>query len=87
MPSDFPRSPKLLKGALAVYKSHTPGASSKVIAFQYNPEQVSRSLAHSRAQTGTSSGASRGQAQQDVLRVEGPPQSKRVKSADDLTVR
>ncbi|KHE93421.1 MAG: hypothetical protein K8F52_05640 [Candidatus Scalindua rubra] len=73
MPSDFPRSPKLLKGALVVYESHTPGSKAKVIAFQYNPVQVSRSLAHSRAQTGTSASASRGQAQQDVLRVEGPP--------------
>ncbi len=73
MPSDFPRSPKLLKGALVVYESHTPGASAKVIAFQYNPEQVSRSLTHSRGQTGTSASSSPGQAQQDVLRVEGPP--------------
>src|SRR5215208_1878652 len=42
MPSDFPRSPKLLKGALVVYESQTPGPPPKVIVFQYNPEQLSR---------------------------------------------
>ena len=73
MANGYTRSPKLLKGALVVYKSHTPGEKAKVIAFQYNPEQVSRSLTHGRAQTGTSTSASRGQAQEDVLRVEGPP--------------
>ena len=75
MLSDFPGSPKLLKGALVVYESHTPGANAKVIAFQYNPEQLSRSLTHGRAQTSTTSATSttRGEAQQDTLRVEGPP--------------
>ena len=77
MASEFPNSPKLLKGALVVYASHDPGATSKIIPFQYNPEQVSRSLAHVGSQsggtTGTTPGASRGQAQQDVLRVQGPP--------------
>ena len=77
MTSGFPGSPRLLKGALVVYESHTPGAASRVIAFQYNPHQVSRSL--SQGTTGTTEGGgragnpSRGQAQQDVLRVEGPP--------------
>lgn len=80
MPSGFARSPKLLKGALVVYASHDPGAAAKVIPFQYNPEQVSRSLSQGGTATGTTSGgasstisASRGQAQQDVLRVQGPP--------------
>lgn len=72
MPSEFPRSPKLLKGALVVYKSHTPGAAAKVIAFQYNPEQVSRSLTHGRP-LGADSTTSRGEVQQDVFRVVGPP--------------
>ncbi len=73
MPSDFPRSPKLLKGALVVYESHTSGSGSKVIAFQYNPEQVSRSLTHGRSFGTASRITSRGEAQQDVLRIEGPP--------------
>ena len=80
MTSGFKRSPKLLKGALVVYASHDPGAEAKIIPFQYNPEQVSRSLSQGGAATGTTTGgassttsASRGQAQQDVLRVQGPP--------------
>lgn len=72
MPSVFPRSPKLLKGALVVYESHTPGSKAKVIAFQYNPEQVSRSLSQGRTpREGTS--ISRGEAQQDTFRIEGAP--------------
>ncbi len=73
MPSDFPRSPKLLKGALVVYESHTPGSKSKVIAFQYNPVQVGRSLAHGRTLGATGRTTSRGEAQQDVFRIEGAP--------------
>lgn len=46
MPSDFPRSPKILKGALAVFSSQKPGPAPTIIVFQYNPEQLSRSLAH-----------------------------------------
>ena len=70
-------SPKLLKGALVVYASHDPGAAAKIIPFQYNPVQVSRSLSQGGATTATTTSgttsASRGQAQQDVLRVQGPP--------------
>jgi len=76
MPPGLSISPKLLKGALVVYASHDPGATAKIIPFQYNPEQVSRSLTPSGATTGTTTGtssANRGQAQQDVLRVQGPP--------------
>jgi hypothetical protein len=40
MPSDFPRSPKLLKGALVVYESQFLGPVPNVVAFQYNPEQL-----------------------------------------------
>jgi hypothetical protein len=62
---------------LVVYASHDPGATSKVIPFQYNPEQVNRSLSQGGASTGTTTAtggsANRGQAQQDVLRVQGPP--------------
>ncbi len=81
MPSQFPGSPKLLKGALVVYASHDPGAAAKIIPFQYNPDQLSRNLAHTGGGAGASSAApaggagssTRGEAQQDVLRVQGPP--------------
>jgi hypothetical protein len=72
MPSEFPKSPKLLKGALVVYESHTPGSKAKVIAFQYNPEQVSRTLTHGRT-LGAGRTTTRGEAQQDVFRIEGAP--------------
>lgn len=62
MASDFPRSPKILKGALIAYQ--LPDLLPTVIVFQYNPEQLTRSL------TGrTASGGGRGDAQ----RTDGPP--------------
>lgn len=70
MASDFPRSPKLLKGALVVYPSQDPGPPSQVIVFQYNPEQVSRNLAMRAAPRDPSNV---GAAREDVLRVLGPP--------------
>lgn len=71
MPSDFPRSPKLHKGALVVYESQTPGAQpAATIPFQYNPAQLSRSLT-SRAAPREPSNV--GAAREDVLRVLGPP--------------
>ncbi len=70
MPSEFPLSPKLLKGALVVYESQAPGPPPKVIVFQYNPEQLSRSLA-TRAAPREPSNV--GGAREDVLRVLGPP--------------
>jgi len=41
MPSDFPRSPKYLKGALVVFETRIP-VPTNAIVFQYNPETVSR---------------------------------------------
>jgi hypothetical protein len=70
MPSDFPLSPKLLKGALVVYESQTPGPPPKVVVFQYNPDQLSRTLA-TRAAPREPSNV--GGAREDVLRVLGPP--------------
>lgn len=43
MPSDFPRSPKLLKGALVVFETIAP-APTNLIVFQYNPDTMSRSF-------------------------------------------
>jgi hypothetical protein len=70
MASESPRSPKLLKGALVVYESQTPGPPPIVIVFQYNAEQVTRALA-SRAAPREASNV--GGAREDVMRVLGPP--------------
>ncbi len=70
MPSDFPRSPKFLKGALVAYESQFLGPVPNVIVFQYNPEQLSRTLAHRAAPPEPSNV---GGAREDVLRVLGPP--------------
>jgi hypothetical protein len=56
MPSEFPRSPSLLKGALVVFK---PGSVlPSVIVFQYNPETMRRALEaqHPEAEPGVSAG-------------------------------
>jgi hypothetical protein len=45
MPSDFPRSPKLLKGALVVFETVAP-VPTNLIVFQYNPDAMSRGLQH-----------------------------------------
>ena len=47
MPSDFPRSPKLLRGALAVYEDDAAGTQPQIIHFQYNPHSLRRRLEHS----------------------------------------
>ncbi len=70
MPSDFPRSPKFLKGALVAYESQFLGALPNLIVFQYNPEKLSRSLA---LRTPPVSGERAGQARAETFRVEGPP--------------
>lgn len=78
MPSDFPRSPKVFKGALVAYQ--LPEPTPTVIVFQYNPEQLTRSL---RART--ASGGGRGEA----FRTDGPPEesislSVEIDAADQL---
>lgn len=70
MPSDFPGSPKMLKGALVAYASQFVGPLPTVIVFQYNPFQLSRSLQpHMQAGEAGSVGAAR----EDVQRVQAPP--------------
>ncbi len=70
MASEFPGSPKLLKGALVSFQSQKPGPTPTVIVFQYNSEQLSRSLAHRSAPPDPSSV---GAAREDSFRVLGPP--------------
>ena len=43
MASEFPRSPKNLKGALVVFEAAIP-VPTNLIVFQYNPEQVRRRI-------------------------------------------
>ena len=70
MSSEFPRSPKLLKGALVVFQSQKTGPPPTVIVFQYNPDQLIRSLQHRAAPPDPSDV---GGAREDVFRVLGPP--------------
>src|SRR5258708_28785465 len=44
MPSQFPNSPKLVKGALLEFGDAILGLLPNVILFQYNPEQLSHKL-------------------------------------------
>jgi len=70
--AEFPGRPNVQKGALAVYPTHTSGSQpSAVIVFQFNPDNMKRTLAH-RAPQETNRGNT-GAAKEDVLRVGGPP--------------
>jgi len=70
MPSAFPRTPRFLKGALVAYESQFLGPEPNVIVFQYNPAQLSRTLAH---RTPPPDPSNQGSAREDVYRVQGPP--------------
>src|SRR5262245_22427751 len=71
MPSAFTNSPKFLKGALVAYDSQTPGSQPRVIAFQYNPEQMKRTLEKKAVES--KGGGSAQASKEDVLRAAGPP--------------
>ena len=62
--TDFPGSPRILKGAIV--SVGTTGSQGAVIVFQYNPDTLTRSLT---AQT-AGAGGNRGEA----LRLKGPPE-------------
>jgi hypothetical protein len=70
MPQGFSRSPQILKGAFAIYASQTPGTQPKTIVFQYNPDQVKRTLA---ARTQPPDKGNAGGAKEEANRVFGPP--------------
>ena len=79
MAHEFPRSPKVLKGGIVAYQ--LPQLFPTVIVFQYNPDEVSRSIQARGAQGGGGRG--------DANRVNGPPQetltlSVEVDAADQL---
>jgi hypothetical protein len=70
MADEFPGRPKILKGALAVYTSHTPGTEPQILLFQYNPDSVRRTLAR---RAPPADAGNQGGAKEDVLRAPGPP--------------
>jgi hypothetical protein len=62
MGSDFPRSPRVAKGGLVAYQF--PELIPTIIVFQYNPDEVARSI---------QSRGGRGGGRGDANRVNGPP--------------
>lgn len=70
MASEFPRSPRLLKGALVAYDQPILGPVPNVIVLQYNPDQLTRTL---RPRTPPRKPATTGEAKQDTLLTAGPP--------------
>jgi hypothetical protein len=70
MPSAFPQSPKLLKGALVAYESQFLGAVPNVIVFHYNPGELSRNLTY---RTAPAEASNVGAAREETQRVLGPP--------------
>src|SRR5690348_12319880 len=65
--SDFPRSPRLLKGAIVGVDPYNPLAS--VVVFQYNPERRGRRVA---ANTPAVTEGAGSQARREGLRLYGP---------------
>lgn len=87
MASDFPRSPKFLKGALVAYESNFLGPIPNIIVFQYNPESLNRTLSQRTA--AATAGSERGAARTDANRVAGPPKETitltvQLRAADQL---
>lgn len=70
MPGGNPINPKILKGALVAFESQLPGPLPNIIVFQYNSEQLSRSLTQNRQ---SPEAGNIGAAKEDAHRVPGPP--------------
>jgi hypothetical protein len=70
MPSDFPRSPRFLKGALVSLQSQFLGPVPSIIVFQYNPEQLARTLSR---RVPPPAPSNIGAAREDTQRAMGPP--------------
>jgi hypothetical protein len=69
-----PRSPKVLKGAFAIYAPDEEDSDPTVLSFQYNPNQVRRQLSHrAPSNEGSQGGAGAENTPQDMRRVVGPP--------------
>jgi hypothetical protein len=70
MASEFTRRPRLLKGALVAYQSQMIPGIPRLVVFQYNPENLTRTLRHQRAQR---RGAWNKPDSRESLEVTGPP--------------
>jgi hypothetical protein len=70
MPGEFPRSPRLLKGALVAYDQPILGPIPNIIVLQYNPDQLTRTL---RPRGTPRQSATTGEPKQDTLLTPGPP--------------
>ena len=55
--AEFPRSPRLTKGALALYDMDSRTSARTIVVFQYNPDQVRRTLANRTPPQGQGGGA------------------------------
>jgi hypothetical protein len=64
--SDFPRSPKLLRGGLVLLDADDPGTPPRVLVLQYNPDSLSRTLQVQGAPPDAAG-------HNEVLRLKGPP--------------
>jgi hypothetical protein len=64
--STFPRSPRLLRGGLVLLDPDAPSRAPRVIALQYNPDSLSRSLQVQGAPPDSAG-------HNEVLRLKGPP--------------
>lgn len=70
MGTGYTRSPKILKGALVSYQKPVLGVVPNVIVFQYNPTEMTRSLA---SRTPPADPGNLAVAKQDAQKVKGPP--------------
>lgn len=70
MPYSFIQGSRLIKGALAIYRSSGSGERPDIIEFQFNPDELSRSLRHQEQNTGDQS---QGKAREEAQRRKGPP--------------
>jgi hypothetical protein len=73
MPSEFPGRPKLLKGALLAFRSQLIPGVPTVVVFQYNPDNLTRTLRYRSASGGEAAAGGGSSAAQEVLQVTGPP--------------
>lgn len=73
MVSEFSRRPRLLKGALVAYESHLIPGIPKIVAFQFNPDTVTRRL-QSRTYAGGNGGDGGGTEGTEVPQIIGPPE-------------
>lgn len=67
MPSEFPRSPRLLKGALIQFSAPMLIPIPNIIVFQYNPESLSRTITPWGPTTKEGQGTSKGPKEENPL--------------------